>query len=179
MSAAARFDDGRVPNDGIAAVGELYERRAEQVRRLVRYEVRAPEQVIEDACQVAWIRLVDHRERVNRDAAVAWLVTTARHEALKLIRRANRDLPLEALAEENRDLSDSAIGTSPEEIVQRRARLQLLRSLPERQRRLLWLQGLGLSYAELADHTGVTPRTVERQLIQARRKLALAEADAD
>jgi RNA polymerase sigma factor (sigma-70 family) len=178
MGAPVRIDDERMLG-GIADVGELYEHRAGQVRRLVRHEVRAPEPVIEDACQVAWIRLVGHRERVHRDTAVAWLVRTAMREALRLIRRANRELPLEVLVDQRCAPGNAAIEPSPEEILEPVWRLQLLRSLPERQRQLVWLQGLGLSYAEMADHTGVTPRTVERQLIRARRKLALADADAD
>jgi RNA polymerase sigma factor (sigma-70 family) len=179
MGAAARFDDGPMLTGGIAEVGELYAHRAEQVRRLVRHEVRAPEPVIEDACQVAWIRLVGHRERVHRDTAVAWLVTTAMHEAFRLIRRANRDLPLEALVDDNGHLGEAATGPSPEEIVEHRMRLQVLRSLSERQRQLVWLQGLGLSYAEMADRAGVTPRTVERQLSRARRTLRTADSAED
>jgi RNA polymerase sigma-70 factor, ECF subfamily len=179
MDAAARVGDGRMLSGGIAEIGELYAHRAGQVHRLVRHEVRAPEPMIEDACQVAWIRLVGHRERVQRDAAVAWLVTTARHEAFRQIRRASRELPLEALVDDNCELGDAASAPSPEEIVEGRMRLQLLRSLPERQRRLVWLQGLGLTYAEMADLTDMTPRTVERQLIRARHKLAVAAADAD
>lgn len=178
MGAVARFDDGPVV-DGIGDVGELYEHRAGQVRRLVRHQVRAPEPLIEDACQVAWIRLVDRRRGVNRDAAVAWLVTTAMREAFRLIARANRELPLGVLIDDPGELGDSASGPSPEEIVLQRARLQALRALPERQRQLVWLQGLGLSYAEMADRTGASRRTVERQLIRARRRLTRADADAD
>jgi RNA polymerase sigma-70 factor (ECF subfamily) len=179
MGTAAQFNGGPMLTGGIAEVGELYAHRAGQVRRLVRHEVRAPEPVIEDACQVAWIRLVGHRERVHRDAAVAWLVTTARHEAFRLIRRASREVPLDGMVDDNYGFDGAAVGPSPEEIVEARMRLQLLRSLSERQRRLVWLQGLGLSYAEMAELTDMTPRTVERQLIRARRKLALAAADAD
>jgi DNA-directed RNA polymerase specialized sigma24 family protein len=43
--------------------------------------------------------------------------------------------------------------------------------LPERQRRLIVLQALGCSYAELATLTGDTPRTVDRQLARAKRRL--------
>jgi len=32
----------------------------------------------------------------------------------------------------------------------------------------MWLQGSGLSYREMAHHTGDTSRTVERQLLRAR-----------
>jgi DNA-directed RNA polymerase specialized sigma24 family protein len=51
-------------------------------------------------------------------------------------------------------------------------RLRALDRLPERRRRLIWLQGLGFSYAEMAGVTGDSPRTVERQLRRARQELA-------
>ncbi len=51
-----------------------------------------------------------------------------------------------------------------------------LAALPARQRRLLALQAFGLSYAEIAGREGCTPRTVERQLLRAKR--ALRDADA-
>jgi RNA polymerase sigma factor (sigma-70 family) len=175
MRAAVQCGDGRVVG-GITDVAELYEDRAGQVRRLVRHEVRAPEPVIEDACQFAWSRLVHHRDRVHRDTAVAWLVSTAIREAFKLIRRGNRDLSLEGLLDQGGDVPGAAAALTPEEIVEHRARLEALRSLPERQRRLVWLQGIGLSYAEMADHTGATERTVERQLLRARRKLRVGDA---
>jgi DNA-directed RNA polymerase specialized sigma24 family protein len=58
-------------------------------------------------------------------------------------------------------------------------RLELLRELPERQERLIWLQGLGFGYPEMADETDMTMRTVERQLMKARRHLRLLEAAGD
>ena len=175
MPLAARCDDGRARGE-IADVGELFEHRAGQVHRLVRHEVRAPEAVIEDACQVAWSRLVTHRERVGRDTVIAWLVTTAMHEAFKLLRREQFELSLESLLDERTDLGGAVLAPAPEEIVAQRARLDALRALAARQRQLVWLQGVGLSYAEMADETGATRRTVERQLTRARRKLTLAEA---
>jgi DNA-directed RNA polymerase specialized sigma24 family protein len=44
-----------------------------------------------------------------------------------------------------------------------------LRALPIRQQRLLWLHALGLTYTEMAAHEGCTRRTVERQLLRAKR----------
>lgn len=52
-----------------------------------------------------------------------------------------------------------------------RTRLEGIRSLSQRQQRLLWLHGLGFSYAEIAARTGSTTRTVERQLLRGKRKL--------
>ena len=36
---------------------------------------------------------------------------------------------------------------------------------------MLWLQGIGLSYDDIAATTGCTNRTVERQLLRAKRTL--------
>ncbi|MFL5859655.1 MAG: RNA polymerase sigma factor [Solirubrobacteraceae bacterium] len=168
-----------VSEDGlgrIAEVGTLYARTAGLVRGHVRTGVAAPEAVIDDACQFAWSRLLHHRDGVSGDRAVAWLVTTALHEAYKLIRRAQRDVSLEGLAEETGDLHLGRGAPSPEEIVEPRLRLEVLDVLPERQQRLIWLQGLGFDYREMATRTGATVRTVERQLTKARRTLRSAEA---
>ncbi len=147
------------------------------MRGHVRSGVAAPEAVIEDACQFAWSRLLHHRERVSRDRAVAWLVTTAVHEAFKLNRRAGRELSLEALMEETGDLQLSRTAPSAHDALEPRLRLELMGSLPERRRRLLWLQALGFNYREMATHTGATVRTVERQVSKARAGLNLADGD--
>jgi DNA-directed RNA polymerase specialized sigma24 family protein len=107
---------------------------------------------------------------------VSWLITTALHEAFKLVRRDGHDLSLEQLVEETGDLRINRSAPPPEEAVGARLRLELLQELPERQERLIWLRGLGFSYPEMATETGATVRTVERQLIKARRNLRALEA---
>jgi len=54
------------------------------------------------------------------------------------------------------------------------ANLDEIRALPERQQLFVWLQGLGLTYDEMADYTQATTRTVERQLMRAKRALRAA-----
>jgi RNA polymerase sigma factor (sigma-70 family) len=46
-----------------------------------------------------------------------------------------------------------------------------LRTLTDRQRQFLALQAAGLTYAEIAERTGTTLRTVERQILRGRHKL--------
>jgi RNA polymerase sigma factor (sigma-70 family) len=107
---------------------------------------------------------------------LSWLATTASREALKLIRRQHRELSLEGTIEATGDgLSRSGM-IGPEELILCRERLDAIRELPERQQRLLWLNALGLSYAEMAIHTGCTQRTVERQLLRAKRAVRVAAA---
>jgi RNA polymerase sigma factor (sigma-70 family) len=162
-------------------VARLYVEEAVSVRRIVRMNVTASPAVIEDACQVAWTRLLIHRARLRRESARAWLVRVAIHEVIKSIQRERRERSLEALLEQGARStpggSADAGMTLPtptliEDLVEQKNRLDSIQALPERQRRLIWLQGLGLSYREMAGETGMTRRTVERQLIRARSSLA-------
>jgi RNA polymerase sigma factor (sigma-70 family) len=47
-----------------------------------------------DVAQTTWLRLVEHLDRIRDPEALgAWLATTARHEALRLIRHGTREHP--------------------------------------------------------------------------------------
>ena len=87
------------------------------------------------------------------------------------MRARERDVPLEVddSAESGSVEPLSAVRTDA--LVEDREQLKLVRQLPERQQRILWLQGLGLSYEEIAAYTGDTPRTVQRQLLRGRRRI--------
>jgi DNA-directed RNA polymerase specialized sigma24 family protein len=145
----------------------LYRCLAPRLERIVRYDVRAPDAVIEDACQFAWCRLLHHRHRVRRQTALAWLATTAVREALKLSKRGGRDLPLEVLSWGVRE----PLAPGPEDLVDQLDQLRAVATLPVRQRRLMWLQGFGFSYGEMAGREGCTKRTVERQVLRAKRAI--------
>ncbi len=155
---------------GVDDVGELYRLLAARLQRIVRNDVRASDAVIDDACQFAWGCLVRHCERVRREAALSWLATTAVREALRLIRHDGRDVSLEATFDAP-GASAASLLPGPDELVERRERLRAIGDLPVRQQRLLWLQGFGLSYDEMARHEACTARTVERQLTRAKATL--------
>jgi RNA polymerase sigma factor (sigma-70 family) len=155
----------------IGDVDELYRRLAPRLRQIVRANVRAPEPVVEDACQIAWSRFICHSERVRREAALSWLATTAVREAYKLSRRDRRELSLDAELERTGELPFASAAPGPAEVVELRERLRELRQLPERQQRLVWMHAAGLTYVEMADRTGDSRRTVERQLLRAKGKL--------
>ncbi len=47
-----------------------------------------------DVSQTTWLRLVEHLERIEKPERIgAWLATTARHESLRVLRLANRQIP--------------------------------------------------------------------------------------
>jgi RNA polymerase sigma factor (sigma-70 family) len=152
----------------------LYGALAARLERIVRSEVRACDAVIDDACQMAWLQLLRHGGQVRTSSVLSWLSTTAVHEALRLLRRDGRDVSLELASEEAPALIETAVAPGPEEAHELRERLDSLRRLPERQQRMLWLHGIGLSYADIADSTGCTLRTVERQLLRAKRTMRAA-----
>jgi RNA polymerase sigma factor (sigma-70 family) len=148
-------------------VSGLFAKEATRIRRLVRLSVSASDAVVEDACQVAWMRLVSNPSRVRATTATAWLVRVAVHEAMRGARRTGRDLSLDAFTEGPTAVTDRTVAAA-DEIAEQHHRLDAIDELPERQRRLVWLRGLGFTYREMAGETGDTVRTVERQLDRAR-----------
>lgn len=165
------------PAGELGDVGELYDSLSERLERIVGMDVRAPRAVIEDACQFAWGRLWHHRDRVRRDSVLSWLATTAIHEAFKLLAGQTRCLSLEDTIDRSGEGPLTALAPAFEDVLDHRARLEMVRSLSERQQRLLWLHALGFSYAEIAASTGATTRTVERQLLRGKRKLRRMAAE--
>ena len=151
-------------------VAELYRDLSERLEQIVRFDVRAPESVVEEACQFAWGRLVDHRHRVRRETALSWLARTAVREALRLHARAGRCVSLDVALDADRTAEMPTLA-GPDELLERRERLASIGRLPARQQQMLWLHALGLTYSEIGRHTGCTRRTVERQLLKAKRAL--------
>ena len=153
------------PNEAHIDVGELYRSLAARLEHIVRLDVRAPEPVIEDACQFAWSTFVGQAGRVRQDAVLSWLATTAVREAVRLAKCETRELSLVDSVE------IAAAEPGPDELAEYRERLRLIDRLSERQQRLLWLHAFGLSYADIAQASGCTLRTVERQLLRAKRRV--------
>jgi RNA polymerase sigma factor (sigma-70 family) len=163
----------------------LYERHADSVERQVANRARAPRVVIEDACQTAWARLC---ARADIDAvapgAVRWLIVTATREAWRLASH-RREVPVGGWCGEPQDGElVEPIGTSGDPVAvaidhehsaELRDRLTILTA---RERQFLGLQAAGLSYHEIAQ-TGASIRTVERQILRARRKLQNAGPGLD
>lgn len=164
--------DGLAISGGDPDVGELYRDLSRRLERIVRGAVQAPDSLVEEACQFAWARLVQHQARVGRETAQAWLVKTALREAFKLAGRGRRELSLDADLDQDREIA--ALAPGPAAVCEQREQLRAMRTLSLRQQRLLWLNALGLSYEEIAVRDGCTSRTVERQLQRGRATLRAA-----
>src|SRR5436190_21855080 len=115
----------------------------------------------EEACAYAWAELV--RRQPDRARVVAWLAVVARHEAIRLARRARR----EPCIANPRHTPLWSSGSDLCRTLDTRAALQLVATLPARKRAVLGLRIGGYSHAEIAGGLQMTPRTVQRQLTRA------------
>jgi RNA polymerase sigma factor (sigma-70 family) len=100
----------------------------------------------------------------RRETVLSWMTTVAVREAVRLDRRDRRDrrlVPGEELPGRCQSLTHAEAF----------AALEVVASLPPRQRELIGLQVAGYSRQEIAVLTGTSHRTVERHLRRARAAL--------
>jgi len=74
---------------------DLFSTLHRELQRSVARHVRAPDEVIEDACQFAWLKLIDSQP--DRHSIFSWLYVVALHEAYRLSAIERRDARLERL----------------------------------------------------------------------------------
>ncbi|MDE3130753.1 MAG: sigma-70 family RNA polymerase sigma factor [Acidobacteriota bacterium] len=157
-------------------VSNLFNELQPQLVRILSSNLRAPDWVIDDACQTAWSSLLTHQPALGPGGELGWLSTTATRAALRLLHG-------EPVVEPDPEpaapvvLADfRAAAPGPEQSFELRERLAEISRLPPRQRRVIMLHGFGYEYHEIAAATGDSRRTVARQLTRARQHLArLAE----
>ncbi len=167
--------------DGRASMSQVefelaYRRLAPRLERLVARAVTAPGTVVEEACQVAWSRLVTADPPVARGAIFSWLARTAIREAVRTVIARRRELSLDAESEDGEVIELPAWAPGPEDVAELRDRLGEVHRLPAREQRMVWLHGFGYRYAEIAEETGESQRAVERQLLRAKRSLGIRAA---
>lgn len=149
----------------ITDVAELYDVLGERLRHIGAKQVHAPAPVIEDACQFAWCRLICHASRLDPEKVLG----------LKLARRDQRELSLEARADEYGVLRIASPLPGPYEVAKWRERFAQVGELPVLQQRFLWLRAVGYTYDEIAARQpGLTERIVERQIKRGRSRLKAA-----
>jgi DNA-directed RNA polymerase specialized sigma24 family protein len=149
----------------------IYRQHDRDLRRAVARVVRAPSELIEDACQTAWATLL--RTQPDRYAIFAWLRVVAIHEAYRLAAIDRRARHLERLNIDEHDWQE--LVADPRTLDAAVAALEALRtlaSLPERQRSDLTLKVAGYSYEEIRALTpGRTFTNVNKSLVKARARI--------
>jgi DNA-directed RNA polymerase specialized sigma24 family protein len=150
---------------------QLFKRHAAALRATVAKAVRTSSANVEDACSFAWLQLL--RKKPDCEHPFAWLRTTAIREAVRLDQRERRALSLERaelppMADPRQDFDRRV-----EEALLARAALSGAR-LRSREACLVGLRVCGYDRRSMAELTGDSERTVDRQLGRAQRKLATA-----
>jgi DNA-directed RNA polymerase specialized sigma24 family protein len=150
---------------------ELYRCHHRELHSAVAHIVRAPRELIEDACQTAWAILMSSQP--DRYAIFAWLRAVAVHEAYRLSAIDRRDARLERLRPEDGDWHNvTADPRSLADAIEALEALRVLASLPERQRRDSVLKVAGYSYEEIRALTpGRTTTNVSKSLVKARARI--------
>ena len=148
----------------------LYRAHHRELHRAVAHVVRAPRELIEDACQTAWAMLL--RTQPDRFAIFGWLRVVAIHEAYRLSAIERRDARLERLRPEDGDWHDAiADPRDLDDALEALEALRALAELPARQRQDLSMKA-GYSYEEIRAITGGRTFTnVNKSLVKARAQI--------
>ncbi len=155
-----------------ATVSALFQEHQPRLKRQLSNIVRTSAANIDDACAYAWMQLLRHPPQ--SDSTYSWLLTVAVRYAIKLDREGRRELgpePAEAADTDPVDLHDAVL--QHEQTLDAAATIQRAH-LTARELRILSLHVAGYSYDEISAVTTDSLRTVERQLLRARRKLRAA-----
>ena len=148
----------------------LYRAYAHRLRQIVAARTRGatPDQ-LDDACATAWLILL--RAQPRRETAFGWLTVVAVRETWRLIAADYRHAPLTFDADDTR-LDPPAETKDLLAPMHARERLrEVVAALPRRQLDAIALRAYGYSYDEIAELTGATWRTVDRQLRRGNRAL--------
>jgi DNA-directed RNA polymerase specialized sigma24 family protein len=149
----------------------LYRAHHRELHRAVARVVRAPRELIEDACQTAWATLL--QAQPNQNAIFAWLRVVAIREAYRLSAIDGRDARLERLGRDDGEWHEVvADPRSLDDAIEALEALRALASLPERRRLDLALKVAGYSYEEIRARTpGRTRTNVNKSLAKSRAQI--------
>lgn len=97
---------------------------------------------VRDVAQTVWLRLIEHLGSLREPRALpSWIITTARHESLRVLKAGARTRPLSSLFDGDASLpsDDAEIGTDLLLAERREALLEAFAELGDRERELLTL----------------------------------------
>jgi len=124
--------------------GALYEALAGELVRVVSRLVNTDRATIDDACQFAWLQLL--RCQPHRETVRPWLITVARHEAIRLDRIRRRSEPMSIGERQAGEHPEPAASADTHALaIDLDEALRMLASLPPRQRDLYALKVLGFT----------------------------------
>jgi RNA polymerase sigma factor (sigma-70 family) len=157
----------------------FYTQHVAALQRAVARQLRVPAHVVEDACQTAWtilLRRPDVPDVPLDRQGLAWLRKVALTTGYRTARQCEQPAGAFLPEHETGELTEPAarameLDERVADPLDRRAQLE---TLTARERRYITLQAIGFSHGEIAPREHTSQRTVERQLMRAKRKLRQA-----
>jgi DNA-directed RNA polymerase specialized sigma24 family protein len=149
---------GELARGSYLDVAAAYREHHADVRRRLRGSISASPELLDDAMANTWLIAWCWRDRLRARSLRAWLFTVARNEALALLERERRAVPVDNLEpppyrEHYHDLQDA---------------LEALAACKPDEIRALYGRALGLSYRELCEALGWTNTKVNRCISEGR-----------
>jgi RNA polymerase sigma factor (sigma-70 family) len=160
-------------------VGAFFAAHAMRLQGSVRAAARAPEPIIEDACQTAWAILLRRPDITLDDRGLLWLATVAIREAWRHASTARETpaggfqgaIPGDGELAEPAHPDDRSAEQRALMRIEHDERVQALATLRPREREALYLHGLGYSYQEIAKLTQSSYTAVNRRITEGRAAL--------
>ena len=168
MSRRSRPAAHQEPRSDIEA---LFKRHQHKLQRRVQAFVDTSPANVEDACMHAWLQFLRY-ELDEISESTSWLTTVAIREAVKLERGDRRQRPATSYAGEELERADPRDHYAARDQLAYAAAVIQEAGLSAGQLQMLSLQLWGLSYQQIAEKTGASRRTVERQVLRASQKIA-------
>jgi DNA-directed RNA polymerase specialized sigma24 family protein len=158
-------------------VGAFFAAHADHVRRAVRRRVeRVGDEIIEDACQIAWATLLRRSDITLDRSGLGWLTTVAVHEAWRQGSTAEATLAGTFIGtlgvHDEGELPEPAdtehLGTEDKVLdrLEHIERFHAMHALKPAQREALYLKGLGYSYQEIMRLTSASYTAVNRRITE-------------
>jgi DNA-directed RNA polymerase specialized sigma24 family protein len=178
----------RIP-DRREEIGAFFAAHANRVHARVARRARATHDVVDDACAIAWTKLLRRPDVALNARGLAWLVTVAVHEAWRLQERRVQETPVGPFARGSTVDSDASlepidvysvdVETRAVDRAQHSEDVAAFLTLKPRERQTLYLKALGYRYAEICELTGFTYTAVNRYITEGRRALRRGGYTAD
>jgi RNA polymerase sigma factor (sigma-70 family) len=154
----AALDRGPLPAlaAGDDATWQATVRRYDALVRATARRVVRGDADVDEAVQRTWVQLLRSADRIDDPRALpGWLATTARREALAVLRSQQRAVPSEDVADHVAP-DDRDLGTALMSLELRRELHRAVDTLPETQRRIVWaLLREPASYDALSQELGI------------------------
>lgn len=148
---------------------ECYQQYRDQIKRYIAARINHPDYA-EDLTQDVFTRLWSHIDFVNPETANALIFKIAYNLIVDKIRRYNKSTDIISYLYYTQETCQNTTEDMNQYAELNRMHMKVIKSLPEKRQKIYTLSFYeGMSQSEIAEAFSIAPRTVEKQMILARK----------